>query len=170
MRKSPSLHSIFCLPHRPKFSDFFDLCPHWVSVVRGGKGSICITILAKAFELFWFSFCQKEKRQNNYFEFLVESMQLHNLRHLFCYCTIYKEIALNWTQNTMLTSFFSNSHRAQCVRSWHFPDFSKNRWSVGSQTLQQSSRAWNLVNEAKTQKWTVSGNCNALTLLHGFIQ
>ena len=22
--------SIFCLPHRPKFSDFFDLCLHWV--------------------------------------------------------------------------------------------------------------------------------------------
>jgi hypothetical protein len=27
--------SIFCLPHQPKFSDFFDLCFHWVSVVRG---------------------------------------------------------------------------------------------------------------------------------------
>ena len=27
--------SIFCLPHRPKFSDFFDLRLHWVSVVRG---------------------------------------------------------------------------------------------------------------------------------------
>ena len=26
--------SIFCLPHRPNFSDFFDLCLHWVSVVR----------------------------------------------------------------------------------------------------------------------------------------
>jgi hypothetical protein len=26
--------SIFCLPHRPKISGFFDLCPHWVSVVR----------------------------------------------------------------------------------------------------------------------------------------
>ena len=26
--------SLFCLPHRPKFSDFFDLCLHWVSVVR----------------------------------------------------------------------------------------------------------------------------------------
>ena len=29
--------SIFCLPHRPKFSDFFDLCLHWVSVVRDHK-------------------------------------------------------------------------------------------------------------------------------------
>ena len=27
--------SIFCLPHRPNFSDIFDLCIHWVSVVRG---------------------------------------------------------------------------------------------------------------------------------------
>ena len=26
--------SIFRLPHRPKFSDIFDLCLHWVSVVR----------------------------------------------------------------------------------------------------------------------------------------
>ena len=26
--------SIFCLPHQPKFSDFFDLCFHRVSVVR----------------------------------------------------------------------------------------------------------------------------------------
>ena len=27
--------SIFCLPHWPNFSDIFDLCIHWVSVVRG---------------------------------------------------------------------------------------------------------------------------------------
>ena len=27
--------SIFCLPHRPKFSYIFDLCLHWVSIVRG---------------------------------------------------------------------------------------------------------------------------------------
>ena len=26
--------SIFCLPHRPNFSGIFDLCLHWVSVVR----------------------------------------------------------------------------------------------------------------------------------------
>ena len=26
--------SIFCLPHRPNFSDFVDLCLHWMSVVR----------------------------------------------------------------------------------------------------------------------------------------
>ena len=26
--------SIFCLPHWPNFSDIFDLCHHWVSIVR----------------------------------------------------------------------------------------------------------------------------------------
>ena len=26
---------IFCLPYRPKFSDFFDLCLYWVFEVRG---------------------------------------------------------------------------------------------------------------------------------------
>jgi hypothetical protein len=33
--------SIFCLPHRPNFSDIFDLCLHWVSVVRvfGGRSN-----------------------------------------------------------------------------------------------------------------------------------
>ena len=29
--------SIFCLPHRPNFSDIFDLSLHWVSVVGGAK-------------------------------------------------------------------------------------------------------------------------------------
>jgi hypothetical protein len=29
--------SIFCLPHRPNFSDIFDLWLHWVSVVRGNS-------------------------------------------------------------------------------------------------------------------------------------
>ena len=30
--------SIFCLPHRPKFSYFFDICLHWVSLVRVFRG------------------------------------------------------------------------------------------------------------------------------------
>ena len=34
--------SIFCLPHRPKFSDFFDLCLYWVSVVRVLKPNISL--------------------------------------------------------------------------------------------------------------------------------
>ena len=80
-----------------------------VSIVRGGKDSICITYAFKAFEFFWFFFLSVTKRGKAkwlLWVILVESMQLHNLCHIFCYCTIYKEIALNWTQNTMLTSFF----------------------------------------------------------------
>ena len=34
--------SIFYLPHRPKFSDLFDLCLHWVSVVRANKYSLLL--------------------------------------------------------------------------------------------------------------------------------
>ena len=30
----------FCLPHQLKFSDFFDLCLHWVSLVRGFQNKI----------------------------------------------------------------------------------------------------------------------------------
>ena len=33
--------SIFCLPHRPKFSNVFDLCLHWVSVVRVSANKQC---------------------------------------------------------------------------------------------------------------------------------
>ena len=32
--------SIFCLPHRPNFSDIFDLCLHWVSVIRAQVDSM----------------------------------------------------------------------------------------------------------------------------------
>ena len=37
--------SIFCLPHRPNFSDIFDLCLHWVSVVRGLECSSDLDLL-----------------------------------------------------------------------------------------------------------------------------
>ena len=33
--------SIFCLPYQPKISDFFDLCLHWVSVVRDDREQTC---------------------------------------------------------------------------------------------------------------------------------
>ena len=46
-RKSPSLPKIkslsqitFCLPHRPKFLDFFDLCLNWVSIYSWSIGHI----------------------------------------------------------------------------------------------------------------------------------
>ena len=35
--------SIFCLPHRPKFSDLLDLCLHWVSVVRSPWSYLLLT-------------------------------------------------------------------------------------------------------------------------------
>ena len=38
--------SIFCLPHRPIFSDILDLCLHWVSVVRGHK---CVSLSCQNF-------------------------------------------------------------------------------------------------------------------------
>jgi hypothetical protein len=37
--------SIFCLPHHPNFSDIFDLCLHWVSVVRDQKDEMFAKIL-----------------------------------------------------------------------------------------------------------------------------
>ena len=37
--------SIFCLPHRSKFSDFFDLCFHWVSVVRVPDNQLSVAFL-----------------------------------------------------------------------------------------------------------------------------
>jgi hypothetical protein len=36
--------SIVCLPHRPNFSDSFDLCLHWVSIVRDQKYIIFISL------------------------------------------------------------------------------------------------------------------------------
>ena len=40
--------SIFCLPHRPTFSDFFDLCLHWVSVVCACNQSKSLVFFEKS--------------------------------------------------------------------------------------------------------------------------
>ena len=59
--------SIFSLPHRPKFSDFFDLCLHWVSVVRGGiyctyLSAVRSKSMSKYVHDFWtYTFVYKEK-------------------------------------------------------------------------------------------------------------
>jgi phosphatidylglycerophosphate synthase len=37
IKSQSQILSIFCLPHWPKTSDFFDLCLHWVSVVCLGN-------------------------------------------------------------------------------------------------------------------------------------
>ena len=49
--------SIFCLPYRPKSSDFFDLCLHWVSVVC----AITYTLLTKETDTHDFSSDQNSK-------------------------------------------------------------------------------------------------------------
>ena len=36
--------SICCLPHRTNFSDIFELCLHWVSLVCGWKGMIILLL------------------------------------------------------------------------------------------------------------------------------
>ena len=38
--------SIFCLPHRPNFSDIFDLYLHWMSVVRASGWHIFLLKIA----------------------------------------------------------------------------------------------------------------------------
>ena len=43
--------SIFCLPHWPHFSDIFDLCLHWKSVVRGTKIALIFDVASFKFEL-----------------------------------------------------------------------------------------------------------------------
>ena len=53
--------SIFCLPHWPNFSDIFDLCLHWVSIVRG------ISHPCKN----WKSFSQITRRIHNVLEILI---------------------------------------------------------------------------------------------------
>ena len=51
--------NIFCLPYRPKFSDFFDFCLHWVSVVCEPYHACRVSIL------FWF-----QKKNINFSLFL----------------------------------------------------------------------------------------------------
>ena len=45
--------SIFCLPYRPNFSDIFDLCLHWVSVVRDQNQSTrAAAVIVRCYFLF----------------------------------------------------------------------------------------------------------------------
>ena len=68
------IQSIFCLPHRPKFSDFFDLCL-WVSVVRG---SIHHGLL------------QKTKKKTNWIPFWIEVLIIsYSNANLVMSCTTF---------------------------------------------------------------------------------
>ena len=57
--------SIFCLPLRPKFSDFFDLCLHWVSVVCGYIQSIFLVFFLYSTIIFWFQLILLDSKVGN---------------------------------------------------------------------------------------------------------
>ena len=66
--------SIFCLPHWPNFSDIFDLCLHWVSVVRDQEG-----LLYLPSHSFAIKFMEKKKKIRrgtcHYFRVLFPSLR-----------------------------------------------------------------------------------------------
>ena len=74
----PKIHSqilkygrgIFCLPHRPKFSDFFDLCLHWVSVVRDLERSIIYFSSILIDPKVSFAFVEVEEKLSDAFNFI----------------------------------------------------------------------------------------------------
>ena len=77
--------SIFCLPHWPKFSGFFDLCPHWVSVVCGFLHQkfrlILFTYLKADFSLFFGPF---------YYAIHIHQFHVVNFKGPTCYPFIEK--------------------------------------------------------------------------------
>ena len=84
--------STFCLPHRPKFSDFFDLCLHWLSVVRGTTNrnhesceffstfffSLCTFVQGKSFQL-----RSKNANKTVYIEMQLQDLKLVVLKFVF---------------------------------------------------------------------------------------
>ena len=53
--------SIFCLPYWTIFSDIFDLCLHWVSVVRGSTSLIGICSENQILQEFQSNSCSQKK-------------------------------------------------------------------------------------------------------------
>ena len=68
--------SIFCLPHRPKFSDFFNLCLHWVSVVRA-------------------SFLPSRCTRSMFYHFASQKMVENTKKHLPSQCHISRDFTSN---------------------------------------------------------------------------
>ena len=70
--------SIFCLPHRPNFSNIFDLCLHWVSVVRDlqvqVKGPALIDVVLNFLPSepsgFWLSSSHNKYNSYNFLHFI----------------------------------------------------------------------------------------------------
>ena len=69
--------SIFCLPHRPKISDFFDLRFHWVSVVRGYAGCILINFEEKFPTACLFSWNRKEISPSTFIKSTISTLHLY---------------------------------------------------------------------------------------------
>ena len=98
--------SIFCLPNRPNFSDIFDLCLHWLSVVCGpigvgtffrtiGVDNILPGIFATSFHLLL-----------SIIFLLITSYALRRFSIQFPYCSLrgYTFTIANWRKNHELMS------------------------------------------------------------------
>ena len=103
--------SIFCLPHRPNFSDIFDLCLHWVSVVRVWKVDFFVK-----FYCLWIckihSAKSAEKRPTQYIV-LWSSTQFSHWIQLFYLCLLPKLRPINsWEkrEREKLTDTRHDSH------------------------------------------------------------
>ena len=67
--------SIFCLPHQPNFSDIFDFCLHWVSVVRDWSWYISRCGTHTNFFSSWWSL--RSETHINFFKLMIFKKKMH---------------------------------------------------------------------------------------------
>ena len=119
--------SIFCLPHRPNFSDIFDLCLHWVSVVRGSH----VFFQSRA-RLFSFNFNSKTLMRGisklEQICLYIYVVRMHNLKQSTCtsiwnqklilsltHLKVFPQTASQTQKKTLnLTSIFGSSDMLGC--------------------------------------------------------
>ena len=68
---------IFCLPNQPNFSDIFDLCLHWMSVVRGFKDYFYLLKCSNA------KTCKNQKAGNfnvKFYSYILEQKKLNFIK------------------------------------------------------------------------------------------
>ena len=88
--------SIFCLLHRSKFSDFFDLCLHWLSGVRDFEETNQILLLRKGLFFQYISTIRLIKNLNSNGQILGTSFQAPLWYYRFK-CTIdYNPFPIKW--------------------------------------------------------------------------
>ena len=78
--------SLFCLPHRPNFSDIFDLCLHWASVVRDIYTVSCIKFAS------WF---MNKSLESKHFSSLCESYSKGEILSKVCLRKIIQKFSAN---------------------------------------------------------------------------